>query len=132
MSINLTLILYSGETSETLCDAVVLATGYKISFPFISQSLVPTDRNRVELYRHMFAPGLKHPKTLAFIGLIQSQGGGFCTISEIQSRYFAQLMANRLKLPNYKTMFANIKSEEDFRRKMFYDSERHTIEVDWF
>lgn len=80
----------------------------------------------------MFGPDLKHPKTLAFVGLFQSMGGAFYTVSEMQSRYFAQLMANKLELPDRQKMYAHIEAEEAFRSKKYYDSRRHDIEIEHF
>ena len=108
---------------------VLLATGYKISFPFISQSLIPTEKNRVQLYKYVFSPHLKHPKTLAFITLVQALGA-FLPIGEMQSRWFAQLMANKRKLPNSETMMRDIERKKEFQKR-FYESDRHTIQVDW-
>jgi dimethylaniline monooxygenase (N-oxide forming) len=121
---------YSGDEKETPCDAVVLATGYKVSFPFISQDLIPTDKNQVQLYKYVFSPKLKHPKTLAFISLIQPIGA-ILPIGEMQSRWFALLMANKLKLPNVKAMNEDIEKKRCEAMMRYYESERHTIQVDW-
>jgi len=99
-----------GDSQETPFDVVLLATGYKVSFPFISQSLIPTHNNRVELYKHVFASQLSHPHTLAFIGLIQPLGA-LLPISEMQCRWFAQLMARKRSLPDRQTMRADIDSQ---------------------
>ena len=122
-------IQISGEDRETPCDVVLKATGYRVSFPFISQTLIPTEKNRVQLYKYMFCPELKHPKTLAFITLIQPLGA-LLPIGEMQSRWFAQLMANKLKLPDFETMMRDIEKKQQFQKR-FYESERHTIQVDW-
>ena len=119
----------TGETEETPCDVVLLATGYKVSFPFISQELVPTNGNKVELYKWMFVPNFKHAHTLAFISLAQPIGA-LLPIGEMQSRWFAQLMANKTKLPDKKTMWKDIESKKEFMKR-FYESDRHTIQVDW-
>jgi dimethylaniline monooxygenase (N-oxide forming) len=106
-----------------------LATGYKISFPFVSQSLIPTDKNEVDLYKYVFSPKLKHPKTLAIISLIQPLGA-ILPVGELQSRWFALLMANKLKLPTVEKMNENIALKKKFAKR-YYESERHTIQVDW-
>ena len=92
-------VIFQGEQQETPCDIVVLATGYKVSFPFISQELIPTEKNQVDLYKYVFSPKLKHPKTLAFIALAQPIGALF-PIAEMQSRWFALLMNKKLVLPS--------------------------------
>ena len=71
----------------------------------------------------------KHPKTLAIIGLVQPLGA-VLPIAEMQSRWFAQLMANKLKLPDIEAMNIDIEKKRHFQKR-FYESERHTIQVDW-
>ena len=78
----------------------------------------------------MFSPKLAHPKTLAFISLIQPIGA-ILPIGEMQSRWFAQLMANKLKLPDRQTMSAEIETKKQLIRQRYYNSDRHTIQVDW-
>lgn len=123
-------VIFDGDQQETQCDIVLLATGYKVEFPFISKSLIPTDRNQVELFKYMFSPRLTHPKTLAFIGLIQPIGAIF-PISEIQSRWFALLMNNKLSLPSKDEMMKDIRKKRLAMEKRFYSCERHTVQVDW-
>lgn len=77
----------------------------------------------------MFAPKLKHPKTLAFISLAQPIGA-LLPIGEMQSRWFAQLMANKQELPKLETMLEDIERKKQYMKR-FYESDRHTIQVDW-
>ncbi|CAG2103703.1 unnamed protein product [Medioppia subpectinata] len=122
-------VIFKGETEETPCDVVLLATGYSVSFPFISQDLIPTKNNKVELYKYVFAPELAHPKTLAFISLAQPIGA-LLPIGEMESRWFAQLMAGKQSLPTRQAMRADIDAKRRFMKR-FYESDRHTIQVDW-
>ncbi|CAG2107437.1 unnamed protein product [Medioppia subpectinata] len=118
-----------GDSEETPCDVVILATGYKLTFPFISQDLISTTNNKVELFKYVFSPALTHPKTLAFISLIQPIGP-IVPIGELQSRWFAQLMAGKRSLPSRQEMRADIAVKRQ-AMKRYYESERHTIQVDW-
>lgn len=120
--------MFKGETDVTKCDAVVMATGYKIIFPYLSQDILPVKENKVRLYKHQFVPHLKHPHTLALIGLIQPIGA-ILPISEMQSRWFAQLMAGNLKLPSVEQMEKDIKAKEEEMAWRYYASERHTVQV---
>lgn len=88
-------ILFEDEDEVVKCDAVILATGYEVCFPFLDHSILWTENNHVELYKYMFPPKLKHPHTLAAIGLIQAVGPAI-PISEQQSRWFVQLMKGEL------------------------------------
>jgi len=116
-----------GESKVTPVDAVILATGYKVSFPFLSQEILPIVRNKVRLYKHEFVHNLKHPHTLAMIGLIQPIGAIF-PVSEMQSRWFALLMAGKLRLPSKAEMEEDMRKQDQFLNR-YYESERHTIQV---
>lgn len=107
-----------------------MATGYKIRFPFLSQKILPVTDNSLRLYKFQYIPNLKHAHTLAVIGLIQPVGPIF-PIAELQSRWYAQLMAGNLKLPSQSQMEADIDYKLDCMKKRYYGSVRHTIQVDW-
>lgn len=84
-------VIFKGESKVTPVDAVILATGYEVSFPFLDESILSTKDNEVKLYKYMFNPNLPHPHTLAFIGLIQAVGPAI-PVSEMQARWFVHLM----------------------------------------
>lgn len=67
-------VIFKGDSHVTPCDVLLLATGYKISFPFFSESIVPIIENRIRLYKHQFIHNFPHSHTLAFIGLVQPLG----------------------------------------------------------
>ena len=73
---------------------------------------------------------LKHPQTLALIGLIQPNGP-LLPVSEMQSRWFALLNAGKLQLPSLSNMEKDIQRKENELAWRYYESERHTIEADW-
>ena len=98
-------------------------------FPFISETLVPVHKNKVRLYKWQFIPNISHPHTLCFLSLAQPIGA-LLPIGELQARWFALLMAGKLKLPSRAEMEADVKDKEKFQKR-FYESERHTIQVDW-
>lgn len=77
--------IFEDGTREEDIDVIILATGYKFSFPFLEDSLVKVENNMVSLYRYMFPPHLEKP-TLACVGLIQPLGSLFPTI-ELQARW---------------------------------------------
>jgi dimethylaniline monooxygenase (N-oxide forming) len=78
----------------------------------------------------MFPANVTHSKTLAILTLIQPVGG-VLPISEMQSRWFALLMANKLKLPTREKMIKDINRRKREVEKRYYDYERHVIQVDW-
>lgn len=50
-------------------NTVIFCTGYRPHFPFLSRDLIPTLKDRYELFKQMIPP--EHP-TLAFVGLLQT------------------------------------------------------------
>ncbi|OQR69536.1 dimethylaniline monooxygenase-like [Tropilaelaps mercedesae] len=120
-------IVFEGETQETPVDDVVLATGYKIKFPFFDDNLISCEDNRIDLYKMVFDPN--HP-TLAFIGMAQPVGP-LMPICEIQSRWVARLLAGKQKLPSKAVMHRSITAYQKNIRARFFEGPRNTIEVDW-
>lgn len=120
-------VIFKGDNKVTECDAVILATGYKIVFPYLSQDILPVNRNKVRLYKHQFVHTLKHPHTLALIGLVQPIGNIF-NIAEMQARWFSLLMGGKKRLPSKTEMEKTIR-EQDRYLSRYYDSERQTIQV---
>lgn len=80
-----TTVVFEDGTVEEDVDVIVFATGYTFSFPFLEDSLVKVEDNRVSLYKAMFPPHLEKP-TLACMGLIQPLGSIFPTV-ELQARW---------------------------------------------
>ncbi|KFM74152.1 Dimethylaniline monooxygenase [N-oxide-forming] 5, partial [Stegodyphus mimosarum] len=122
-------VIFEGEDDVTECDSVILATGYRIHFPFLNDKLATIKNNEVHLYKYIYPPHLKHP-TLAIVGLIQSVGGGF-PIGEAQCRWISLVFKEKMKLPSREEMEADIKSKREFNEKRYVKSERHTIQVDY-
>ncbi|XP_067118698.1 flavin-containing monooxygenase 5-like [Centruroides vittatus] len=122
-------VLFEGDSEITEVDSVILATGYEIKFPFLSKEILDTTENRVQLYKFIFPPHLKHP-TLAMVGLFQSLGGGF-PIAELQCRWIVQLLRKNLALPSEQEMKKDVRRQLENIRRRYYDSKRNTIQVDY-
>ncbi|CAG2105494.1 unnamed protein product, partial [Medioppia subpectinata] len=101
-------VIFEGETVETPCDAVIYATGYHMSLPYLPDELRPELNPNLKLYKHIFNPHLKHAHTLAITSRITPFGAALPTLEQ-QSRYFALLMADRCRLPSEKRMLRDIK-----------------------
>lgn len=122
-------IIFVGEDTVTKADAVILATGYQIKFPFLDKTVLSTDDNRIDLYKYSIPPHLKHP-TLALVGLIQPLGPIF-PVSEMQCRWFMQLQTGKLKLPSVDQIRKEIAFKNEANAKRYVESTRHTVQVDW-
>lgn len=122
-SINKNMVTFSDGKKEEF-DVIIAATGYKISFPFFKSSFINfEDSDRIELFLRMVHPD--HP-TLFFIGLVQPQG---CVwpLSDLQSKYSANVVAGRTKLPSNIEVLA--RKEADHISSEFIASKRHSLEV---
>lgn len=122
-------VLFQGDNEVTKLDAVILATGYQIKFPFLPKDILSTRDNQVQLYKFVFPPGLPHP-TLSLIGLIQPVGAIF-PIAEMQARWQALLLSGKRRLPSTDEMHRDIKIKLEAVRKRYVRSPRHTVQVDY-
>lgn len=115
------------DGERTRADVVIYATGYRISFPFLDESLFAPNVNKVELYKQVVPvdiPGL------FFIGLIQPVGA-LPPLAEQQARWVAQLLDGQ-SLPSTGEMRAEIITDSFERSERYQDRPRHTIQVDYW
>lgn len=108
-------------------DVVVYCTGYKVSFPFLDDTVVRAEDNHIDLYRRVVDPG--HPG-LYFVGLIQPLGA-IMPLAEAQAEWVADLVTGVGQLPPVDQMRREIAAYDAGLRKRYVASKRHTIEVDF-
>ncbi|XP_014460665.1 flavin-containing monooxygenase 5 isoform X3 [Alligator mississippiensis] len=123
-----TAAIFEDGTKEDNIDAVVFATGYSFSFPFL-ESCVEVVNNQISLYKFVFPPHLEKP-TLAFIGLVQPLGA-IMPISELQCRWATRVFKGLNSLPSMSDMMADITQKKEEMVKRYVKSPRHTIQVDF-
>jgi cation diffusion facilitator CzcD-associated flavoprotein CzcO len=105
-------------------DAMIAATGYKISFPFFDKNFLNwEDTERIPLYLRMLHP--EHP-SLFFIGLLQPQG---CVwpLSDLQSKLVANIIGGKARLPENIYQLAEEEASQIARE--FISAKRHSVEV---
>ena len=108
-------------------DVVVYCTGYKVSFPFLTDTVVDAEDNHVDLYRRVVHPD--HPG-LYFVGLLQPLGA-IMPLAEAQAEWVGDLVTGAGALPSEKEMRRQIAAYDEGLRKRFVASKRHTMEVDF-
>jgi thioredoxin reductase len=108
-------------------DTVVYCTGYKVTFPFLDERVLPVRDNRVDLYHRVVDPD--HPG-LYFTGLIQPLGA-IMPLAEAQAEWVADLVTGEGELPSYDEMRLQIRAYDEQLRKRYVASKRHTIQVDF-
>ncbi len=79
------------DGSAVEADVVVYCTGYKVSFPFLDESVLAADENHVDLYRRVVPPDRPG---LWFIGLVQPLGA-VMPLAEAQAHWVADLISRR-------------------------------------
>eukprot|EP00058_Branchiostoma_floridae_P002734 XP_002588222.1 hypothetical protein BRAFLDRAFT_113828 [Branchiostoma floridae] len=122
-------VIFDNDTVEDDIDIVVFATGYRFDFPFVDKSVMKVENNQVNLYKYVFPPKLD-PPTLSIIGLIQPLGA-IMPISEMQCRWATRVFKGTTKLPPQGAMFDNIRQKKMEMSKRYYNTPRHTIQVDY-
>jgi cation diffusion facilitator CzcD-associated flavoprotein CzcO len=119
-------VVFSDGSREPV-DAIILATGYQIAFPFLDGAVIAPDDNRVRLYRHVVHPDVPG---LFFIGLVQPWGAIF-PLAEAQATWVGDLITGRCTLPARAAMERSIDAELAAMRRRYVSSPRHTIQVDF-
>ena len=109
-------------------DAIVYATGYKVSFPFFDPEFLSAPENVLPLYKRMLKPGLDD---LAFIGLGQPIPTIF-PFSELQSKLAARWLVGDWAPPATSEMEAEIVRDEAFHTGHFINKPRHTMQLEWY
>jgi cation diffusion facilitator CzcD-associated flavoprotein CzcO len=109
-------------------DAVIYATGYRVTFPFLPRDVFDAPDNRVALYRRVVDPALPG---LYFVGLIQPIGS-IISLAERQARWVAGLAAGDCVLPDPDAMRRAIAADAAAVSARYRASPRHTLQVDFW
>jgi cation diffusion facilitator CzcD-associated flavoprotein CzcO len=121
--------LVFADGSRERVDILIHATGYRLSFPFLSPEDAPVTDNHLPLYKRMVqADPRLH--SLWFMGLAQPLPT-LVNFAEQQAKLLAAFMAGRYALPEPADMARTIAADEALHRGHYYASQRHTIQVDF-
>ncbi len=119
-------VTFDDGTTEPI-DAIIYATGYRTTFPFIDPSLYEVRDGDARLYRRMLPPELPG---LYFVGLVQPIGPTIPLV-EIQARWLAGVLCGAISLPSPEDMLREIDAHRAHLRERYVDSARYTLEVDF-
>ena len=119
-------VSFDDGTSRPI-DAIIYATGYKTTFPFIDRSLFEVTDGRVSLYRRIIPPALPG---LFMVGLVQPVGPTIPLV-EIQACWIASVLAGETALPDAAAMQSEIRAHHAGLAKRYVGSARYTLEVDF-
>jgi len=123
-------VLFEDGSKEAI-DAIIYATGYKITFPFFKPDFIDSPKieatNDFPLYKRVV--DIAH-KNLFFLGLCQPLGA-IMPLAEVQAQWIARLLNNEVALPSDTYMAHHIEKETQRNEKRYNHSKRHTIQVDF-
>ncbi|MCC7272084.1 MAG: NAD(P)-binding domain-containing protein [Alphaproteobacteria bacterium] len=108
-------------------DAIVYATGYRATFPFLDPNVFAVRDGEASLYRRMLPPDRPG---LAFIGLVQPIGPTI-PLAEIQARWLAAWLSGAMRLPDPETMRREVAEHRRRLVRRYVGSARYTLEVDF-
>jgi dimethylaniline monooxygenase (N-oxide forming) len=114
------------DGSVEAVDAIILATGYRTSFPFLDPTLFQVTDEVPALYRRMSPPQLPG---LYFLGLVQPVGPTIPLV-EMQARWLAALLSGAMPLPPTAAMAQEIDAHVQAVRRRYVGSARYALEVD--
>lgn len=114
------------DGSEEAVDRIVYATGYRISLPFLSSSLVSASGRDFPLYRRIVPPGVGG---LFFVGFVDAPGG-LLPVVEAQAEWVAAVLTRRLGLPSPERMRRRMERAERRTRQRFPGEGPHSIRCD--
>jgi hypothetical protein len=109
-------------------DAIIYATGYKVSFPFFDPDFLSAPENVLPLYKRMLKPGVDD---VAFIGLGQPIPTIF-PFAELQSKIAARWLSGDWAPPARAQMEAEIARDEALHMRHFVNKPRHTMQLEWY
>jgi dimethylaniline monooxygenase (N-oxide forming) len=114
------------DGSREEIDAIIYATGYKTTFPFLSPEVFSVRDGEAVLYRRMLAP--ERPG-LYMLGLIQPVGPTIPLV-EVQAKWLASVLADDTALPARDRMEAEVRTHREEIARRYLGSARYTLEVD--
>jgi len=114
------------DGSEERIDRIVYATGYRISLPFLSPSIVSANGRDFPLYRRIVPPDIRG---LFFAGFVDAPGG-LLPVVEDQGEWIAAVLGGRLALPSSQRMWESMQRVERRTSRRFPAETRHSIRCD--
>jgi len=122
-------VLFTDGSVEENIDAVIYATGYTYSFPFIEHKAFEVVDNQAAMYKFVFPPDI-HPSTIALIGFVETNGS-ILSVAEIQSRWATRVIKDVTKLPSSNAMRQEIETRNAMRSQVLPTTMKCGINYDW-
>ncbi|MGD8826344.1 MAG: NAD(P)-binding domain-containing protein [Myxococcales bacterium] len=107
-------------------DAIIYATGYKITFPFFDEDFLSAPDNVLPLFKRVFVPGIDN---LMFVGFAQAIPSIIGFVQD-QARWIVSYLTGEYALPSQSEMEDAIRRDEARHASHYVASSRHTMQVD--
>ncbi|CAL1267742.1 unnamed protein product [Larinioides sclopetarius] len=120
-------VVFRGENDATNIDVVIMATGYQLKVPFLNDIIFQVIGDHVPLFKHVFPPHLSVP-SMAIIGMTQVLGG-FFPVCEMQARWFANVLNNKIPFPDKGDIINDITLNTEKETKLLHSSARNCMQV---
>ncbi|UUO06337.1 NAD(P)-binding domain-containing protein [Blastopirellula sp. J2-11] len=123
-------VVFADERRQAF-DLVILATGYKLSFPFIDLKQLNAQEGTPRLFLHAFHPDKDN---LFVAGMIQPNSGQW-PLSELQAKIMARFIVAQKTQPQLADWFRALKHSSAAgwpQKDEFIASPRHRLEVDYY
>ncbi|XP_035217729.1 flavin-containing monooxygenase 5-like [Stegodyphus dumicola] len=120
-------VVFRGDNEIVNVDIVIMATGYQLKVPFLNDIIFQVIGDHVPLYKHVFPPHLSVP-SMAIIGMTQVFGGVF-PVCEMQARWFAAVLNNKVSFPDKGDIINDITLNTENETKLLHSSARNCMQV---
>lgn len=117
-----------GDGSREHVDVLVLATGYRVTLPFLPPDVLDTAGNQVAAYLRVVPP--ERPG-LWLLGFVQTVGSNI-PLMEMQAEWVGDCITGAATLPSPEAMWRWIDQDSAATRARYVRSERHTMHVDFW
>jgi hypothetical protein len=119
------------DGSELPLDLIILATGYRVSFPFLDSSLVLDESQKPKLFLNAFHPQYDN----FFVAGLMQPNSGLWGLVDRQAQLMAAFVVAQQRDPQTAAWFRKLKRAKapDLSHGIeFLDTLRHLLEVEYF
>ena len=113
-------VYFKGDVNPLRVDTIILATGFRPTFPFLSEP-------PKSLFKLVFHP---ETPTLAFVGFARPIVGSIPSLSELQARWIAKVWSGETTIPGTQVRFTETHLDSQHHRKQIRDSSELGLIVD--
>ncbi|NWV10841.1 FMO1 monooxygenase, partial [Ptilonorhynchus violaceus] len=122
-------VVFHNCPEEEPIDIVVFCTGYKVSFPFLEESVVKVENKHASLYKYVFPTHLQKP-TLTVLGLIRPFGG-IMPVIEMQARWVTRVFKGLCQLPSQSVMEKEVNEKKKKQVQWFGLTFDEVLKTEW-